>query len=59
MPALRIVEHLDIIKDVTTSFLPVVAGFPLDTFPLPQQKETLYHRAIVAIAPDEVAHIVF
>ena len=49
MPALRVVEHLDVIEDVSSGFLPVVIGFSLDALPLQQLEETLRHGIVVAV----------
>lgn len=48
---LRIVEQLDIVKDVRTSFCPRRVCLAANPFPLQQLKETLSYGVVVEVAP--------
>ena len=49
VPALRIVEHLDIVKDVLSCFVTGDVGFSANAFPLEQLEEAFGHGVIMAV----------
>lgn len=50
MAAFCVVEHLDIIKHITTSILPRGVDFPLDPFPFQKLEKALGHSVVMTIA---------
>lgn len=51
MPALPVVEALDVIEDIGSGLRSCCIGFSIHSFPLQQSKEAL-HGSIVITAPD-------
>ena len=50
MPALRVVEHLDVIEDIAACFLPRCIGFAPYPFPLEQLKKAFCHSVVMAVS---------
>ena len=50
MSAFWIVEHLDVIEDVSTCFFPICVDFSSNAFALEQFEEALGDRVVVAVA---------
>ena len=50
MAAFCVVEHLDVIKHITTSILPRDVDFPLDPFPFQKLEKALGHGVVMTVA---------
>ena len=49
MPANRIIEHLDIVKDILASRFPILVVYPLHPFAIEQREKALGNAVVVTV----------
>jgi len=49
VPALGVIEHLDVIEHITAGFFASAVGFPSDALPLQQLEKAFRDRVVVTV----------